>query len=256
MASGATVYTLSLQKPVWVRAYVAEPQLGLIHPGAAVQLFTDTRPGQPYDGQVGFISPVAEFTPKSVETPELRADLVYRFRVIVTNADAALRQGMPVTLRLPEAMRPRSHRANEARAMGSAQIALSGVDQGFGGQAALDGISAEVSGGLVTGLVGPDGAGKTTLIRLMTGLLAPTKAASRCSASTRGRDPQAVQSEIGYMPQRFGLYEDLTVQENLNLYADLRGLPPPSAPRPSPGCCASPRWSRSPRATPASSPAA
>ena len=100
LASGATVYTLSLQKPVWVRAYISEPQLGLIHPGAAVQIFTDTRPGAPYEGQVGFISPVAEFTPKSVETPELRADLVYRFRVVVTNADAALRQGMPVTLRL------------------------------------------------------------------------------------------------------------------------------------------------------------
>jgi HlyD family secretion protein len=101
MAAGETVYTLSLRKPVWVRAYIAEPQLGLIHPGAAVQIFTDTRPGAPYEGQVGFISPVAEFTPKSVETPELRADLVYRFRVVVTNADPALRQGMPVTLRLP-----------------------------------------------------------------------------------------------------------------------------------------------------------
>ncbi len=100
VASGTTVYTLSLQDPVWVRAYIAEAQLGLIHPGAPVKLFTDTKPGQPYDGQVGFISPVAEFTPKSVETPELRADLVYRFRVIVKNPDSALRQGMPVTLRL------------------------------------------------------------------------------------------------------------------------------------------------------------
>jgi HlyD family secretion protein len=100
LGSGETVYTLSLQKPVWVRAYVGEPQLGLIHPGARVQVFTDTHPGGLYEGQVGFISPVAEFTPKSVETPELRADLVYRFRVVVTNADAALRQGMPVTIRL------------------------------------------------------------------------------------------------------------------------------------------------------------
>jgi HlyD family secretion protein len=106
VAAGATVYTLSLQDPVWVRAYVGEPQLGLIHPGAAVKLFTDTRPGKPYDGQVGFISPVAEFTPKSVETPELRADLVYRFRVIVKNPDAALRQGMPVTVRLADDSAP------------------------------------------------------------------------------------------------------------------------------------------------------
>ncbi len=100
ISTGTTVYSLSLRDPVWVRAYVTEPQLGLLHPGAPIKLFTDTKPGQPYDGQVGFISPVAEFTPKSVETSELRADLVYRFRVTVTNPDAALRQGMPVTLRL------------------------------------------------------------------------------------------------------------------------------------------------------------
>jgi HlyD family secretion protein len=103
MAAGSAVYALSLQNPVWVRAYISEPQLGLIHPGAAVKLYTDTRPNAPYDGQVGFISPVAEFTPKSVETPELRADLVYRFRVVVRNPDKALRQGMPVTVRLEDA---------------------------------------------------------------------------------------------------------------------------------------------------------
>lgn len=100
MAAGTVVYALSLQNPVWVRAYISEPQLGMIHPGAPVKLYTDTRPDAPYDGQVGFISPVAEFTPKSVETPELRADLVYRFRVIVRNPDKALRQGMPVTVKL------------------------------------------------------------------------------------------------------------------------------------------------------------
>ena len=99
-AAGTTVYTLSLQNPVWVRAYVGEPQLGLIHPGAPVKLYSDTQPHRAYDGQVGFISPVAEFTPKTVETPELRADLVYRFRVTVSNPDPALRQGMPVTVRL------------------------------------------------------------------------------------------------------------------------------------------------------------
>jgi HlyD family secretion protein len=101
VAAGTTVYTLSLQNPVWVRAYVAEPRLGTLHPGMAVEVYTDTRPGQPYPAQVGFISPVAEFTPKSVETPELRADLVYRFRVLVKNPDSALRQGMPVTVRIP-----------------------------------------------------------------------------------------------------------------------------------------------------------
>ncbi|WP_207485886.1 secretion protein HlyD [Arenibaculum pallidiluteum] len=101
VSPGDAVYVVSLDRPVWVRAYVAEPDLGRIHPGLTVEVVTDTAPDRPYRGRVGFISPVAEFTPKSVETPELRTDLVYRLRVVVENADAALRQGMPVTLRVP-----------------------------------------------------------------------------------------------------------------------------------------------------------
>jgi HlyD family secretion protein len=64
---------------------------------------TDTRPDRPYRGRVGFVSPVAEFTPKTVQTPELRTDLVYRMRIIVDDADEGLRQGMPVTIRIPKA---------------------------------------------------------------------------------------------------------------------------------------------------------
>ncbi|MEY4511733.1 MAG: inner membrane protein YibH [Pseudomonadota bacterium] len=95
------VFVLSLLKPVWVRAYVAEPLLGRVSPGMEVSVFSDTKPGKAYKGRIGFISPVAEFTPKSVETPELRTDLVYRMRVIVEDADQGLRQDMPVTVRLP-----------------------------------------------------------------------------------------------------------------------------------------------------------
>ncbi len=104
-------------------------------------------------------------------------------------------------------------------------ISISGVSKSFGGPPALTTISAEVGGGVVTGLVGPDGAGKTTLIRLITGLLAPDEGRIVVMGFDTQKDAQAVQNEIGYMPQRFGLYEDLTVQENLNLYANLRGLP-------------------------------
>jgi len=98
--AGATVLTLSLQTPVWVRAYVDEPHLGDVHPGAKVEVFTDSKPDQPYHGQVGYISPRSEFTPKSVETEELRTSLVYRLRVVVSDPDASLRQGMPVTVKL------------------------------------------------------------------------------------------------------------------------------------------------------------
>lgn len=99
LAAGGTVLTLSLDKPVWVRAYVSEPDLGKLPPGTAVKIQTDAR-ATPYDGTIGFVSPTAEFTPKNVETQDLRTALVYRLRVIVNNPDPALRQGMPVTVRL------------------------------------------------------------------------------------------------------------------------------------------------------------
>ncbi|WP_085121434.1 efflux RND transporter periplasmic adaptor subunit [Tistlia consotensis] len=96
----APVYTIALADPVWVRTYVSEPDLGRIHPGTKALVTSDTAPGKPYQGWVGFISPVAEFTPKTVETPEVRTSLVYRLRVYVENPDEGLRQGMPVTVRL------------------------------------------------------------------------------------------------------------------------------------------------------------
>ena len=97
VASNTPVYSLSLRDPVYVRAYVSEPDLGRIAPGAKVQVHTDSST-RVYHGQIGFISPRAEFTPKTVETTDLRTDLVYRLRVVVTDADLALRQGMPVSV--------------------------------------------------------------------------------------------------------------------------------------------------------------
>lgn len=97
--SGEPIYTVSLPSPLWVRAFVAEPQLGEIYPGMPAIVKTDSSTKE-YHGQIGFISPVAEFTPKTVETSQLRTDLVYRLRVIVSDPDESLRQGMPVTVLL------------------------------------------------------------------------------------------------------------------------------------------------------------
>lgn len=94
------VYTVTLHKPVWVRAYVSETNLGRIRPGMEVNVTTDANPNQPFKGQIGFISPQAEFTPKTVETPELRTDLVYRLRITVNDPKGKLRQGMPVTVKI------------------------------------------------------------------------------------------------------------------------------------------------------------
>ncbi len=94
---GDPVYSIVFTHPTWIRAYVAEPSLGRVRPGMKTDIVTDG--GRTYSGQIGYISPLAEFTPKTVQTPEQRAELVYRLRILVTSADDALRQGMPVTVR-------------------------------------------------------------------------------------------------------------------------------------------------------------
>ncbi len=102
MADNRTpVFTLALIDPVWARVYVPENQLGQLKYGLAVQILTDSYPGKVYDGWVGFISPAAEFTPKTVETPELRTSLVYQVRVYACNPQNELRLGMPVTVHIP-----------------------------------------------------------------------------------------------------------------------------------------------------------
>lgn len=109
-------------------------------------------------------------------------------------------------------------------------LQLQGVTRRFGSgetaTTALDGIDLAVRRGEVTGLIGPDGAGKTTLMRLAAALMLPDEGRIEVLGIDAVAEPVAVQSRIGYMPQRFGLYEDLSVQENLDLYADLQGLSP------------------------------
>ncbi|HEV3021869.1 MAG TPA: efflux RND transporter periplasmic adaptor subunit, partial [Pirellulales bacterium] len=97
---GETIFALTLSSPVWVRTYVNETDLGRIRPEMLAEVRTDSAPDKIHRGKIGFISPTAEFTPKTVETRELRTDLVYRLRVVVDNPDGGLRQGMPVTVTL------------------------------------------------------------------------------------------------------------------------------------------------------------
>ncbi len=96
-----SVYSLSLGDPLYIRAYINEPELGKISPDMAVNIKASSI-DKIYKGHIGFISPKAEFTPKTVETADLRSDLVYRVRIIVQNGDKWLRQGMPVTITLEQ----------------------------------------------------------------------------------------------------------------------------------------------------------
>jgi HlyD family secretion protein len=101
----SAVYSVAISGEVWVRAFVPEPMLARVAPDTQVLITTDGRPNQPYHGRIGYVAPAAEFTPKTVETPELRTQLVYRIRVRITDADSGIRQGQPVTIQLPAAAR-------------------------------------------------------------------------------------------------------------------------------------------------------
>ena len=95
------VLTLAIVDPVWVRTWLPEPDLGKVAPGMKAEIRSDSYPEKAYKGWVGFISPTAEFTPKNVESPELRTRLVYQLRVFACNPTAELRLGMPVTVTIP-----------------------------------------------------------------------------------------------------------------------------------------------------------
>ena len=101
--AGETVFVLSLTTPVWIRTYVSELDLARVQPGLEVTLTLDGQRAATFKGRVGFISTTAEFTPKTVETRELRTSLVYRVRIVTDDPKGILRQGMPVSVNLPSA---------------------------------------------------------------------------------------------------------------------------------------------------------
>jgi len=100
-------------------------------------------------------------------------------------------------------------------------IEIRGLTRRFGTLTAVDRLDLTVEKGEIFGLVGPDGAGKTTTLRVLCGLMDPSEGSAIVAGHDVMRDPQAVKDQIGYMAQRFGLYADLTVQENMDFYADL-----------------------------------
>lgn len=95
------VFTLAITDPLWVRAYVSEPNLGKLDAGMQAEVFTDSFPDKVYQGHIGYISTTAEFTPKSVQTTDLRSSLVYQVRILVKDPASELRLGMPVTVVIP-----------------------------------------------------------------------------------------------------------------------------------------------------------
>jgi membrane fusion protein YbhG len=123
MASPSTpVYTIALTNPLWVRAYVPETELGNVALGMRAAVTTDSFPGRKYRGWVGYLSPAAEFTPKTVESPALRTRLVYQLRVYVCNPGDELRLGMPATVTIDLSATP-MEKQDEASACGAGNAA-------------------------------------------------------------------------------------------------------------------------------------
>jgi ABC-2 type transport system ATP-binding protein len=108
--------------------------------------------------------------------------------------------------------------------MSSPAILVSDLEKSFGSTRAVDRLSFDVHPGEIFGLVGPDGAGKTTTLRMLAGVLSPDAGNATVAGHDVVRDPEAAKHDLSYMPQRFGLYEDLTVDENIRFYADLFGV--------------------------------
>ncbi len=106
-------------------------------------------------------------------------------------------------------------------------VSLNGLTRRFGEVRAVEGLSFDISAGELFGIVGPDGAGKTTTLRMLAGVLRPTSGDATLAGLSVARDPEAVKHHVAYMSQRFGLYTDLTVRENLDFYADLFRVPRP-----------------------------
>jgi HlyD family secretion protein len=124
MASPSTpVFTIALTNPLWVRAYVPETELGKVALGTRATVTTDSFPDRSYSGWVGYLSPAAEFTPKTVESPELRTRLVYQLRVYVCNPGGELRLGMPATVRIDLSQSPPGEKWDAASACGAENAA-------------------------------------------------------------------------------------------------------------------------------------
>ena len=115
--------------------------------------------------------------------------------------------------------------------MSDVSVSLKGLTRRFGTLTAVDALTLDVRAGELFGIVGPDGAGKTTTLRMLAGVLPPSEGTVTLEGVDVGRDPEAAKPHLAYMAQRFGLYEDLTVEENLRFYADLYRVPKAERPQ-------------------------
>ena len=193
----------------WGEVFVDEPLVPRLALGQPATLHTDAG-GAGLPGKVTFISPKAEFTPRNVQTAEERSRLVYRIKVTADNSKGML-----------EARH--AGRGGTATAM-TATLSLDRVTKRYGALTAVSDVSFDVQPGEMFGLIGPDGAGKTTTIRLLCGLLHADGGSVRVLGHDPVREHAAVTRSVGYLSQRFSLYGDLSIDENIAFFAEIHDL--------------------------------
>ncbi len=148
--------------------------------------------------------------------------LVYRIKIDIDNPNHELKPGMPADARIDLAAKQDAGKSMTEPLQSA--IVVEGLTKSFPGVRAVDALSFDVRAGEIFGLVGPDGAGKTTTLRMLAGIMPPDAGRATVAGFDVARDPEGAKHALSYMPQRFGLYEDLTVDENIRFYADLFGV--------------------------------
>ena len=206
-----------------LRFFVPEAELPKLAIGDEVRVTCDNCDAD-LTAKIYFIATSAEYTPPVIYSLDERNKLVYLIQARPSRPDA-LRVGQPISVypnaKTPVADQPMNTAANHAPGIA---IEVRGLSKSFGGREVVHDLSMQVKRGSIYGFLGPNGSGKTTTIRMLCGLLTPDRGEGICLGYDIRRDADKIKRQVGYMTQRFSLYQDLSVRENLEFVARLYGL--------------------------------
>ena len=217
---------LSIMPPgnMKVRFFVPEAELPKLSIGDEVRVTCDNCAAD-LTAKIYFIATTAEYTPPVIYSLDERNKLVYLIQARPNTPDV-LRVGQPVSVYArPQDARGRATMSTIETSAPGIAIDVKGLSKSFGGREVVHDLSMQVKRGSIYGFLGPNGSGKTTTIRMLCGLLTPDKGNGTCLGYDIRRDADKIKLRVGYMTQRFSLYQDLSVRENLEFVARLYGLP-------------------------------